>query len=519
MSRRPLPCDQCHRRKVRCDGDLTCRRCFDANLNCTREIVRKRRGPKKGSGSIIARLRTTDSSLSNHTTPRPSSQPIVNKKNHFVTVNELAQHILNNDQFSAADFSWSSEAMLSSRSPTSPSVASSDQTNFSIPSPQTPDLPRRDAGLAPLSDIMTVETRDQKAVSPYSPHIYDSLPPPEPPWEINFNDEHPLSRYVHVFFLRLHQIMPILHEPSFRRLLTRQDHLQPRDKCLVLAVCSVTVLLDPGSTGLSFNFRKVAGQCLIQQCLQIRATFDYIEKASLATIQTSYLLSIALFEVKKPRSSWIHVREAITLAQELGMYDEDLSIKSDRDDPLCRQRTLFLLSLSERGSTILRNRPVTSGRFLAPPQGQFKGENPLVASSLQALGRLFGLLDEEFLSFWSMPISSQSDYQNQATENIRAIQHTLSCTTFESDSLLDAQKANILITQQWLRLIFWQAAMRQGLLSSNEGDPSLSYQYPLEIARCLCDILESIPTSPILLHGMGIVRALLLLLYSTGSSY
>ena len=53
------PCDQCTRRKVRCDYAVpTCSRCRDSGLNCTQSIVRKKRGPKKGRGTVLDNLRS-----------------------------------------------------------------------------------------------------------------------------------------------------------------------------------------------------------------------------------------------------------------------------------------------------------------------------------------------------------------------------------------------------------------------------------------------------------------------------
>ena len=65
------PCDQCRRRKVRCNAEAPCDRCIQSGLRCTRDIVRKRRGPKKGSGSVIAKLRdeVDPSGLQNVTLP------------------------------------------------------------------------------------------------------------------------------------------------------------------------------------------------------------------------------------------------------------------------------------------------------------------------------------------------------------------------------------------------------------------------------------------------------------------
>lgn len=47
--------------QVRCGGGTPCNRCVDSNLPCTRNIVRKKRGPKKGHGSVISRIRAESS--------------------------------------------------------------------------------------------------------------------------------------------------------------------------------------------------------------------------------------------------------------------------------------------------------------------------------------------------------------------------------------------------------------------------------------------------------------------------
>jgi hypothetical protein len=81
----------------------------------------------------------------------------------------------------------------------------------------------------------------------------------------------------------------------------------------------------------------------------------------------------------------------------------------------------------------------------------------------------------------------------------------LTSTRFNIDNLTDIHKADILITQQWLRLVFWQSSTRQGLLSSASDDEALSYHYPCQITKSLCAVLESLPTRAIAIHGMAIV--------------
>ena len=72
------PCDQCRRRKVKCDSESPCDRCTQSGLRCTRDIARKRRGPKKGSGSVIAKLRdeTDQTLLANVTLPQYDLPPL-----------------------------------------------------------------------------------------------------------------------------------------------------------------------------------------------------------------------------------------------------------------------------------------------------------------------------------------------------------------------------------------------------------------------------------------------------------
>lgn len=50
------------------------------------------------------------------------------------------------------------------------------------------------------------------------------------------------------------------------------------------------------------------------------STFDYVENASIVTLQTSLFLSCAEVEFQNVRSSWLLLRESIMLAEELGFY-------------------------------------------------------------------------------------------------------------------------------------------------------------------------------------------------------
>jgi hypothetical protein len=479
------PCDQCFLRKVKCDGGSLCSQCSRVDLQCSWKIVRKRRGPKPGSGSTIRKLRSASNVLSSQCQQRSSSpetrqdspqdkdaelqdrysftsgydgaqsqSPASNELCQFFKVNEPQETIPNYPEFSEASHSWTSR-----------------------------------------EDAMSLHT-SYPALHTLPLDLDASV-------GINIGDGSVLTTYIDTYFAIRYPIWPILHEDSFRDLISRPDQLQPSEKCLILSLCSVVALYPLHPSEETVESRLLASRRLVERCLQARLTFDYIEATSISTMQTSFFLSTAYFELKKFRSSWMFLQEAIGFAQVLGCHKaEGLPLEFNHVENLCYQRTLFLLSLTSR-ATILRSNPATISKLQDLPEVRLENEDPLVLFGLQCLGQLYGLLDENFMDLWNKPM--RGGYQAEAAATIVTAQHTLSSLIFEDQDLLSIQKADILVTQQWLRLIFWQAAVRQGLLSSSSKEPFLSYHFPLIIAESLCEVLACFASSTLLVHGLGIV--------------
>lgn len=192
------------------------------------------------------------------------------------------------------------------------------------------------------------------------------------------------------------------------------------------------------------------------------------------------------------------------LAQDLGYYEATLPPELSSGERLSIRRTLYTLSLTERGLTLLRNKPFAIVMFDSPPDKRFADEDPRILVGLQSLSRLFNLLDKQFLDAWMN--GSAITAVPETKEQILNAQYILVNLQFDLDNLTDIQKADILIAQQWLRLVFWQLSMRQGLLSSSSEDPTLSYQFPCAIAKSLCDALGKVSMAAVHIHGVAIVR-------------
>ncbi|KAK7747665.1 hypothetical protein SLS62_008991 [Diatrype stigma] len=77
------------------------------------------------------------------------------------------------------------------------------------------------------------------------------------------------------------------------------------------------------------------------------------------------------------------------------------------------------------------------------------------------------------------------------------------------------QKADLLVTQQWLRLVVWQSSLQHELLSMVAPNESMAFSFPLAIARDTVTALQALPSHAIEVHGMGIFEKL----FEIGSSY
>lgn len=320
-----FPCDQCLHRKVRCDKTLPrCSRCSDASLSCTRQVVRRRPGRRKGLGLVISRLR---------------KDPVQANKNQ--EIHKTSQDISTPEPPTAGSQSAQGEFNL-------------DELYFTVPRRVNQPIP-----------------------TPYSSPT-NSLTGSEGPAAVISNLPY-LSEDIDQFFSNLYPIWPIIDESSFRKSLEHPEQLDYDQACLILSICALSTVHIPlpESESLAKEPRKSTAQRFIKQCMQLRSSFAYIETASILTIQTSLFLSVAEVELQRTRSSWILLNEAIMLAQELYEGGE-LPPGLSQAETLSIQRTLYLLSLTERGLIVLRNKRFGVILFDSSPEERFDHEDPRI---------------------------------------------------------------------------------------------------------------------------------------------
>ena len=321
-----------------------------------------------------------------------------------------------------------------------------------------------------------------------------------------------LSQCIKQFFRHVYNIRPFIHEPSFIARLSQPEELTMEEKVLILSMCAVTSVHDSPDTELSLDKKLALGKQFLDYTIRMRKEYDWIEHGTLAAIQTSYFIAVALFELKKPRSHHFYLREAIGMAYDQGLHRDSTYVGMSEIQAICARRTFALLFITERGLAILRNKPASITELPFIPSEYFDEKDRIVMAGFAALASLFAVLDEKFVDLWR---SSPGDGTSTAPlQNIAGIQHGLNKISFDGATMTDVQKADVFITHHWLRLIFWQASMRQGLVSYDATDPIFFYNYPITIAKDICTVMNHLTLEAIMVHGLGIFEKIFEVAYT-----
>jgi hypothetical protein len=112
---------------------------------------------------------------------------------------------------------------------------------------------------------------------------------------------------------------------------------------------------------------------------------------------------------------------------------------------------------------------------------------------------LFKPFDEGFVALWNKTKAGCS------TPYLAALQQQLNEALPAYLDSTENQAADLRTSQQWLRNQVWQLSIQNGCLSSNNGDPSLTFGYPVDIAKDLISMTSSLSAQSMEVHGIGLV--------------
>lgn len=306
-----------------------------------------------------------------------------------------------------------------------------------------------------------------------------------------------LERSLKHYFSNYYPVTPVLDESEVYSYITRTP--TPETFALVMSIVAISMgdLLDLGvTTPLSRTQNVIQIVRIVTEAVhKIDASMlnDHNQlvnqTVSINSLVTQFNLYGTYCQLEMPARAFHHLRRAISEAQTAGIDRESFYKASPASlEPF---RTLFwCLYVTERGFALQHNYPTCLGQDL-PLYPQSEGE---VFVGLTQLIKSFSVFSPTFFKLWREGNGTQgtprSANHQQTVQRLLQYFHANQASPLIPCSPI--QRSDILITDQWIRLLLWRLA-------------PYGCQQPADIAKNLVVIADSVPVSTIQAHGAGMM--------------
>jgi len=254
---------------------------------------------------------------------------------------------------------------------------------------------------------------------------------------------------------------------------------------------------------LSPKSDATTGSTLEAECQRARAAGKSGQGATLNSLRIVFFLHI-YHENQEAGGvkSLLYLREAITLAQIMGIHRESAYDSLPTSEQEIRRRILWLLFVTERGVAMLHNLPVILKCNVHFPSTEGDDGSHILPAFLKLIN-LFWIFDQS--GAFDILQDSSSGALNFSTTNshqssLEIVQKRLQDVPIDWESSNDVQRADICVTRQWMRAVLWRAAQDGG---SYSNQPT-SLSHPIQIAKEFLAVISKLPTTAIEAHGPSI---------------
>ncbi|KAI1405019.1 hypothetical protein F4819DRAFT_494432 [Hypoxylon fuscum] len=305
------------------------------------------------------------------------------------------------------------------------------------------------------------------------------------------------------FFDRLGPTIPIITPEYVASLRARAASKGGSEAyCVLLGLCAMVALQveDPKGNELATTENNAAyGWMLLEEALAAHRYLTRRSTPSLDSVLVVFFIYACHANLCHHSQAFFFLREAATLF---------LLINPDSMDGLSRtlaERLFWVILISERSHAIRYRRPITlqittNGFGLS----SFADIDPS-HTGFRCLAALFRGLDTTFIA-----LLNQETVSRTPTDSLDGVETAINTALNQScpDDFLPTQKANLRVTQLWLRIILWQLRLRLGYLSEQSIQSSRTYHYPLEVVKDLTLSTRDLPVRNFNVHGIGITEKL-----------
>ncbi|KAL2214345.1 hypothetical protein CC79DRAFT_1363119 [Sarocladium strictum] len=303
------------------------------------------------------------------------------------------------------------------------------------------------------------------------------------------------------FFERLHPTIPILTPEYVAELRTAEGPAE-RDLeavCVLCAMCAQVLLQadEPENLhrqGIIPDSNSDFARRLLTVVMETHQTLPRTVSPSLELCLLTFFIYACQARLFHHGQAFLFLREATTL---LLLFRRE----TERDQRVreLADRLFWVLLISERSHAIRYRRPITL--HITSESPQIDTSDPSLAG-FWSLASLFRPIDTSFVSL----LNRETFAIAPARESLAYVELVVNAALRPTMELHDTQKANLRVTQLWLRIIIWQLRLHLGYLTEESQQASLTYQYPVEVAKDLMLSTRDLPLDSIKVHGVGITE-------------
>ncbi|ORX98299.1 hypothetical protein BCR34DRAFT_151613 [Clohesyomyces aquaticus] len=504
-------CDQCFVHKSKCSRHTPCHACATHARACTYERqsqyrrrpqpIANRRAQLVEHSSAPARVRTQGTNRDH------VQRPVLISSSETSLVNAVALEVPGqtfddalatlNESLDSGSFDW-----MNLNLPTDMEFPDDIDRLMEVPSSldNSNQLPNRIPSCP--SDVQTLGDSTVQTRQLARPTISESI------W-----------RMINLFLDRLHPSMPFFRRSYLVDNIYAKRYLHDRPfNALIHAISALTIfqMLQKGSGRLRSSDQIGKAEFLLAEAVRLHSHKDLGEQPVLEHVLTSVFLFGCQFCKGNHHTARLRLREAVTLAETMGLDDPHTYGNITRDERDRRLRTFLCLTVIHRVYALQRDCPVNdyllTSRRLNRVQNMVKqdtstGDQP-EARVIRGLGHMVDLIDfvdSTFVRCWRNQCWAEANPTHISPAAISALLQRYTAPILMRDSPNEAQRADVLITRHWICHILWDLGLRHGFMHEERLAIQMRPDYALRIAHDTIETCESFDTATLECHGVGLV--------------
>ncbi|KAL1980270.1 hypothetical protein VTN96DRAFT_4414 [Rasamsonia emersonii] len=327
-----------------------------------------------------------------------------------------------------------------------------------------------------------------------------------------------LLAHVNIYLKYLYPIMPVIRPEQVLNDSREPEKLTPKRYAFMAALCAAThvqlkldgadAMTDTSSGhALSDGRSAMSGEELLAEAVSARKECDITENVDIETLLTSFFLFAAYGNLDKQDQAWFYLSQSTAMAHTLGLHRESTYSNFDPTEAEERRRVFWLLFVTERAYALQQAKPVMLRSSIHKPKVLYS-EDPILEYGFLNLINIFEKLTPDLYD-WVSVGCDDSISKVPATGSIRnQVSKPISL-----EGVLEIQQVDILVTQQWLQAMMWKLSM-SGSPHPTNTDTLLPFHLPVLVGKAVMDVIGSVSQSAIDAHGIGMEQKL----YDMGTS-